>query len=298
MNLKRKRSNSCIPSLAPSGTLTPEEDQDVLIPAAKKLHTPSSTSTQASYILNNTANALLSLTSLYDTSTSAQGSLRRAVQLLAQTQLTGHKIITCGVGKSGFVAQKLSAMLKSLGIASSYMSAAEATHGDLGDVRGPHSPAFGRHVREPGWSLDGNVRRGADSIVFISYSGRTEELLRVRDRLPRGVGLVAISGVQSAAQCALLASPETSTKDEGDGHDCVPLGEGERVLLPAPIPESEEATYGVATPTTSALVAMAVSDMLALCIAEELFEGDRDRMKEVFKRNHPGGAIGEKSSKK
>ena len=61
------------------------------------------------------------------------------------------------------------------------------------------------------------------------------------------------------------------------------------VLLPAPIHETEEASFGVKAPTTSTTVAMAVGDMLALTVAERIHENSVRRM---FEKNHPGGAIG------
>ncbi|RMY08205.1 hypothetical protein D0868_04938 [Hortaea werneckii] len=61
------------------------------------------------------------------------------------------------------------------------------------------------------------------------------------------------------------------------------------VLLPGPIPEKEEESFGVGAPTTSTTVALAVADMLALTLAQELHRG---KTGETFKRNHPGGAIG------
>lgn len=67
------------------------------------------------------------------------------------------------------------------------------------------------------------------------------------------------------------------------------------ILLPAPIHEAEETSFGVAAPTTSTTVAMAVGDMLALMVAESIYEG---RMGSVFKRNHPGGAIGDSARRK
>lgn len=48
-------------------------------------------------------------------------------------------------------------------------------------------------------------------------------------------------------------------------------------------------SFGVAAPMTSTTVALAVADMLALCIAEQIHG---DAKSQVFKRNHPGGAIG------
>jgi D-arabinose 5-phosphate isomerase GutQ len=58
------------------------------------------------------------------------------------------------------------------------------------------------------------------------------------------------------------------------------------ILLPTPIPVSEEVSFGVSAPTISTTVALAVSDMLALTVAEQLHR------KGEGKRNHPGGAIG------
>lgn len=63
------------------------------------------------------------------------------------------------------------------------------------------------------------------------------------------------------------------------------------ILLPTPIPVSEEDCFGVSAPTISTTVAIAVSDMLALTVAEQLHRGGAGK-REVFKRNHPGGAIG------
>lgn len=61
------------------------------------------------------------------------------------------------------------------------------------------------------------------------------------------------------------------------------------ILLPAPIHEAEERTFGVKAPTTSTTVALAVADMLVLTVADEMH---RDGTSEVFAKNHPGGAIG------
>lgn len=61
------------------------------------------------------------------------------------------------------------------------------------------------------------------------------------------------------------------------------------ILLTAPIPEKEEITFGVAAPTTSTTVALAVGDMLALTVANEMHQ---EPTSAIFKRNHPGGAIG------
>ncbi len=81
------------------------------------------------------------------------------------------RIISTGIGKSGFVAQKFSATLASAGISSFFLHAAEAMHGDLGRV------------------VSGDV------VVAFSNSGATEELLKLVRPLERlGAKLVAICG--------------------------------------------------------------------------------------------------------
>lgn len=70
------------------------------------------------------------------------------------------------------------------------------------------------------------------------------------------------------------------------------------VLLPAPVPVLEKELFGVAAPTTSTTVALAMCDALGLSVAEEVYGEDGDGggraggVKEVFRGNHPGGAIG------
>jgi D-arabinose 5-phosphate isomerase GutQ len=56
-------------------------------------------------------------------------------------------------------------------------------------------------------------------------------------------------------------------------------------------------SFGVCAPTTSTTVTIAVGDMLALTVAETLYEREEEGVKDVFRRNHPGGAIGAKARK-
>lgn len=130
------------------------------------------------------------------------------------------------------------------------MHACEAAHGDLGDVR------------------------QGDVVMFISYSGRTPELLNLLPHFSEETVVIALSSQTRAEDCRLL---------DGRGGD---LG----ILLPAPTPETEEDSFGVAAPTTSTIMAMAVADMLALTVTEEIHGFEKRR--EIFKKNHPGGAIG------
>ena len=65
------------------------------------------------------------------------------------------KVVLCGMGKSGLIAQKIAATLCSIGNKAVFLHAAEAAHGDLG-------------VYAPG-----------DPTILISKSGVTEEMLRL-----------------------------------------------------------------------------------------------------------------------
>jgi hypothetical protein len=61
------------------------------------------------------------------------------------------------------------------------------------------------------------------------------------------------------------------------------------ILLPAPIHELEEVSFGVNAPSTSATVALVIGQSLAISVAQKLHGAEMQR---VFKKNHPGGAIG------
>lgn len=95
-------------------------------------------------------------------------SFEKVVGLIYETK--GHVIVT-GMGKPGFIAQKISATLSSLGTPSLYLHPAEALHGDLGRV-----------TKE-------------DIIIALSNSGETEELIKLLPVIRRiGARLVSIVG--------------------------------------------------------------------------------------------------------
>ncbi|KAK4549387.1 hypothetical protein LTR36_006384 [Oleoguttula mirabilis] len=202
---------------------------------------------RATHVLATEAAALFNITHLYRTDPTARQGLQDSVQAIARAQASGGKLIVTGVGKSGYIAQKLVATCKSLSIRASFLHACEALHGDLGDIA------------------------EQDVLLFVSFSGKTAELVGLLPHVPDGVRIVALTGTTRVKDCQLLR------------------GRRDGVLLPAPIPSREEDSFGVAAPTTSTTVALAVADMLALTVAGQLHGS---RTKEVFKRNHPGGAIG------
>lgn len=198
-------------------------------------------------VLKVEAEALANITSLYSTDKIAQSGLSAAQHAVLDSQEQGGKLVVCGVGKSAFIARKLVATAKSLGISASFLHACEAVHGDLGDVR------------------------RNDVLLFVSFSGKTMELLNVLPHIPRETQIIAMSAQRHPKDCHLLQD-----RDHG-------------ILLPAPIHESEEMSFGVKAPTTSTTVALAISDMLALTVADAMHQG---KTSEVFLRHHPGGSIG------
>lgn len=64
------------------------------------------------------------------------------------------------------------------------------------------------------------------------------------------------------------------------------------ILLPATAHETEKASFGLAAPTTSTTVALAVADALAMATAKRLHSTPDLGPPEIFAQNHPGGAIG------
>ncbi len=76
----------------------------------------------------------------------------RAVELVVAC--TG-ALVTCGVGKAGHIARKLSATFSSTGTPSHFLSPADAVHGDLGAVR------------------------QGDVVLILSSSGESDEIVRL-----------------------------------------------------------------------------------------------------------------------
>ncbi|KAF1976811.1 sugar isomerase [Bimuria novae-zelandiae CBS 107.79] len=208
---------------------------------------------RAVHVLSTAASALSQVTILYQSDPTAREGLLRAVDCIQSVNDAGGKLLICGVGKSGLIGKKTVASMKSLGIPCAFLHPAEALHGDLGDIR-PN-----------------------DAIMFISYSGKTAELMAVLDHVPATIPVLAVTSQTKPADCPLLR------------------GRPDGILLPAPIHELEEVSFGVCAPTTSTTVAIAVGDMLMLTLAQAMHA---DTTKQVFKKNHPGGAIGEHAKRK
>ncbi|HXZ26950.1 MAG TPA: KpsF/GutQ family sugar-phosphate isomerase [Terriglobales bacterium] len=151
------------------------------------------------------------------------------------------RVVVTGMGKSGLVARKVAATLASTGTPSLFLHPAEAVHGDLGMV----------------------VR--GDTVLALSFSGETEELLTLLATLKRlEAKLIVITGnVKSTlAQAADVALDCSVAK--------------------------EACSLGLA-PTASTTAMLALGDALAVALAEK-----RGFKEEDFANLHPGGKLGKK----
>ncbi|POR38636.1 Putative arabinose 5-phosphate isomerase [Tolypocladium paradoxum] len=198
------------------------------------------------HVLNTEAAALANLARLYETDPVARDGFDRAVQVVTRQSAAHGKLVVVGVGKSGHIGKKLVATLQSLAIRSVFLHPTEALHGDLGIV-GPN-----------------------DTLLFITYSGKTQELLLLLPHLDETLPTIILTSHVRPGTCELARRRQNA------------------ILLPAPIPEAETMSFGVPAPSTSTTVALALGDALAITVANELHQN----VPAEFARNHPGGAIG------
>jgi len=162
----------------------------------------------------------------------------RAVELL---QGCSGRVVCTGMGKSGIIMKKVAATLASTGTPAFFLHPAEAVHGDLGMI------------------VSGDV------VLAASYSGTTEELLRLVETLKRlGVPLVVMT--------ANAASPLARLAD---------------VHLPAAI-DREACPLNLA-PTASTTATLAMGDALAMALLEA-----RGFTREDFALLHPAGRLGKR----
>jgi len=121
-------------------------------------------------------------------------NFEKAVNIILKTK---GRVIVTGMGKPGFIAQKISATLSSTGTPSLYLHPAEALHGDLG-----------------------RVTKG-DCIIAISNSGETEEIIRLLPIMKKiGATLIAMVGNVSST----LAKNSDCVLDVSIEKEACPLG--------------------------------------------------------------------------
>ncbi len=171
-----------------------------------------------------------------------------AVDLIVRCADSGGTVLVTGLGKSGLVGAKTSATLASLGIPSHSVHPSEAAHGDLGRFR------------------------ATDSVIAISFSGETDEVVNLAAILRQdGVPIISITGGGTHA---------------GEEHDQSTLERLATVALRLGV--IEEAGEGFVAPTTSTTATLALGDALALSAARR-----RNFTSEDFAKRHPGGSLGE-----
>ena len=200
----------------------------------------------AVHVLGTEATALSCLTRLYETDPVARGGFFAAADAIKRFECDKGKLVICGVGKSGHIAKKMVATMNSLKIHATYLHPTEALHGDLGKI--------GKH----------------DTILLITFSGKTPELLQLIPHFDPSLPLIVLTSHTHPSTCEIF-------KQRADA-----------ILLPAPIHKSETDSFGFNAPTTSTTMAMALGDALAVVISGELHQS----VAAVFLKNHPGGAIG------
>jgi len=123
---------------------------------------PSKNIKRAKDVLNIEGKAILDLAKRIDK------NFDKVVDFLAKAK---GRVIVTGMGKAGFIAQKISATMSSTGTPSLYLHPAEALHGDLGRV-----------TKE-------------DSLLMFSNSGETEEVVKLLPIVKKiGVRLIAVVG--------------------------------------------------------------------------------------------------------
>ena len=137
--------------------------------------------TRPSDLVRIEARALLSLAIRLDGPMAAP--FAAAIDRILTTIAANNKLILLGIGKSGLIARKIAATLRSTGTPAHYLHPSEALHGDLGMVA-------------PG-----------DLALALSSSGETEELLALLPALHHlGTPIVSLCGepASTLAQASLI----------------------------------------------------------------------------------------------
>ncbi len=152
------------------------------------------------------------------------------------------RIVLSGMGKSGLVAQKISSTFASTGTPSLFMHPAEALHGDLGMV-------------VPG-----------DSVLLLSNSGESEEILRILPSFSRlDIPIAAITSNSASS-----------------------LGQAARWCFSYQLPDGEGCPIDLA-PMASTTMQLIWGDSLAACLMSR-----KGFTVERFAELHPGGSLGAK----
>lgn len=151
------------------------------------------------------------------------------------------KVVIVGMGKSGLIGRKISATLSSTGTPSIFLHPAEAYHGDLG------------------------VIEKRDIIILISYSGETDEIIKLLPFFEWNKNItIGISG-----------NPKSTLAKYCKYHLYVGV---EREACPLQL-----------APTSSTTATLVMGDALSVALMEL-----RGFQAENFARFHPGGSLGKR----
>lgn len=151
------------------------------------------------------------------------------------------RIVICGLGKSGLIGKKISATLASTGTPSFFLHPAEAIHGDLGMI-----------------TKD-------DVIITISYSGETDELLKIVPAI-KNIGIPHIS---------ITGNPNSTLSKNADYNLNVHV--------------DREACALQLAPTSSTTATLVLGDAIAVTLMKL-----KDFKEHDFAQFHPGGTLGRK----
>ncbi len=161
-----------------------------------------------------------------------------AIQILSSCE---GRVVFAGIGKSGLVCRKIAATFASTGTPALFVHPAESGHGDLG-----------------------MLMRG-DILVAVTYSGETEEIVRLLPAVKRlGIPVICMTGVRGST----MAKRADVVLDIFVKEEACPLG---------------------LAPTASTTVTMALGDALAVALFELRGFTEKD-----FALFHPDGALGRK----
>ena len=159
-----------------------------------------------------------------------------AVNLILKTK--GHVVVS-GMGKSGHVGRKISATLASTGTPSFFLHPAEAIHGDLGMVKKD------------------------DMVILISYSGETEEIIKLLPSLKHlKANVISLTGKTDST----IANFSNTNIDVSIDREACPLN---------------------LAPTTSSMLTMSAGDAISVAVMHA-----RGFAEEDFALTHPGGSLG------
>jgi len=151
------------------------------------------------------------------------------------------KLIVIGIGKSGIIGKKIAATFASTGTPSFFLHPGEAFHGDLGMVG--HN----------------------DIVIVISYSGETDEILKLIPFLTWNKNtIIGITG-----------NPNSTVAKNSHYHLNINI--------------KQEACPLALAPTSSTTATLVMGDALAVALMES-----RQFQHEDFARFHPGGSLGRK----